>query len=646
MKKFCRKGYLARGGKRWLALLMSVCLIGTMIPITARAENGSTETGLCEHHTEHTTECGYVAPAEGQECGHVHDENCGYQEADECTHEHTEECGEDGENCTHVHDDECGYAEEHECEHVHDGECGYVEASEGSPCTFVCDICGKEAEPGENNLSEDETLTQTPEEAEGMLITAVEPAVLAAAGTEQQDTDEASVTINGETLYYATLEEAFSAAKGKTATITMLNDAECIDTTGDLATYVNQNSNITLNMNAKTLSGRKMGYNGIIGVGQGTLLVQGPGTVKSSNVGLSSSSVRAVLRVENITLDVSEGDNGVVNSAGTLILNNVQITGKADDTAIYHNDGNTIINNVSAIGSGYCDVRYGTKGTLKINGGTFDKISVRSDNRGGITSVSQLLGEGCIYRYADKTWETSELSNTLEISNVTVEKTPLTINPEAETSWYYNSAEHSLRMNAEPTTAGNEITYEWYDGDTKLECVSDAYTIPKTMSVGNYNYTCKATCDGYTLSHEFTFEIKQSGTVLDGIKAYNGDTETDQFFAGDTITIKAAPTATGEVPVSSMRKAARVNSPARGQMALFIGDTQVSEAVNAVDGTYTMEVSASDVLLQSGTEPNGTAIMLTAKFVGNDNMSDAEGRVYVNISAFARAEILDRKSVV
>ena len=129
---------------------------GTMIPITARAENGSTETGLCEHHTEHTAECGYVAPVRGHECEHVHDESCGYQEASECNHVHTEECGENGENCTHVHTSECGYAEGHACEHVHDEECGYAEASEGSPCTFVCDICGKEAEP---------------EQTEGKLIT-------------------------------------------------------------------------------------------------------------------------------------------------------------------------------------------------------------------------------------------------------------------------------------------------------------------------------------------------------------------------------------------------------------------------------------------------------------------------------------------
>lgn len=49
MEKQVRKGHPARSGKRRLASLMSLCLIGTMIPISARAENGSTDTGLCEH---------------------------------------------------------------------------------------------------------------------------------------------------------------------------------------------------------------------------------------------------------------------------------------------------------------------------------------------------------------------------------------------------------------------------------------------------------------------------------------------------------------------------------------------------------------------------------------------------------------------
>lgn len=139
--------------KRYLALLMSLCLMGTMIPATARAESAASG-GLCEHHTEHTAECGYVEAVEGHECEHTHDESCGYQEAGACTHAHTEECGEEGESCTHVHDDACGYAEAHACEHTHDESCGYVEAVEGSPCTFVCDTCGREAEQEEKQLSE------------------------------------------------------------------------------------------------------------------------------------------------------------------------------------------------------------------------------------------------------------------------------------------------------------------------------------------------------------------------------------------------------------------------------------------------------------------------------------------------------------
>ena len=328
--------------------------------------------------------------------------------------------------------------------------------------------------------------------------------------TEQQSTDEASVTINGTTLYYATLEEAFSAADGKTAIITMLNDAECTVESGSPISVMNK-SNITLNMNGKTLSGHGTGDCGIITLATGSLSVQGPGTMKSTYKCLSCQSKNAEMTVEDITFDVSEADYGVwVVSSNTVTLNNIQIIGKAKTSAVYQysKSANVIINNMNAIDGGYSDVCF--KGnTLKINGGTFDKISVNSYYVASITSVSQVLGEGCIYRYADKTWETSELSNTLEISNVTVEKIPLTINPEAEASWYYNFAEHSLQMNAEPTTAGNDITYEWYDGDTKLECDSDTYRIPKTMPVGSYTYTCKATCDGYTLSHDFTFTVEK-----------------------------------------------------------------------------------------------------------------------------------------
>lgn len=331
-----------------------------------------------------------------------------------------------------------------------------------------------------------------------------------AAGTEQQSTDEASVTINGETLYYATLEEAFSAANGNCATIDMLNDAECINYAGVPFCVDSGESDITLKMNGKTLSGLGKEDCGAITVKEGSLAIQGPGRILSQYKGLSCERNAREIAVENVTFDLQSCNYGIwVDSMYPVILDNVQVYERAHEGAVYINNNGTsvTINNMSALGYGYCDVVY-KGGTLKINGGTFDKIS---DYYRGETSVSNVLGEGCIYKNnEDKTWVTSDLSNTYEISDVTIEKIPLTINPEAEaTPWYYNSAEHSLQMNAQPTTTGNEITYEWYDGDKKLECTSDTYTVPKTTPIGSYTYTCKATCDGYTLSHDFTFTVEE-----------------------------------------------------------------------------------------------------------------------------------------
>ena len=54
MKEFCRKGHMKGSGKRWLAILMSVCLIGTMIPISARAETDGTQKSGYEQEEENT----------------------------------------------------------------------------------------------------------------------------------------------------------------------------------------------------------------------------------------------------------------------------------------------------------------------------------------------------------------------------------------------------------------------------------------------------------------------------------------------------------------------------------------------------------------------------------------------------------------
>jgi len=89
--------------RRVLSIITALALCLSMLPPLALAAEAD-GTGLCPHHTEHTAECGYIAPTEGQPC----------------THEHTEECYTEAVSCTHAHDETCGY----------------VPADPGHPCGY------------------------------------------------------------------------------------------------------------------------------------------------------------------------------------------------------------------------------------------------------------------------------------------------------------------------------------------------------------------------------------------------------------------------------------------------------------------------------------------------------------------------------
>ena len=78
--------------RRFLSMLLSLVLILGTIPITAIAEQTESErTGLCEHHPQHTDECGYT---EGTPCTYVC-EICNPRESGE-----TEDAGTEGEPAT------------------------------------------------------------------------------------------------------------------------------------------------------------------------------------------------------------------------------------------------------------------------------------------------------------------------------------------------------------------------------------------------------------------------------------------------------------------------------------------------------------------------------------------------------------------
>ena len=133
--------------RRVLSLALCAAMVLTLLPLPARAE------GICEHHPEHTADCGYQAAVAGQACSHVCGEAC-YTVATDCKHTHGESCYSDGmlpaegeektaDACTHECTEESGcVTKAHTCVHTdHDNTRGYVEAAAGSPCTYRCEIC-------------------------------------------------------------------------------------------------------------------------------------------------------------------------------------------------------------------------------------------------------------------------------------------------------------------------------------------------------------------------------------------------------------------------------------------------------------------------------------------------------------------------
>lgn len=145
--------------KRLLAIQLIVVMAFTApgIPIVYASPNDTApESDLCEHHPEHTADCGYKEVIEAHVCGHEHTEDC-YVSEDHCIHKHTEECySEEDEDlfetatpsdlepieCSHICSEDSGcVVRQLNCQHEHDDLCGYKEGEEEIPCSFVCEIC-------------------------------------------------------------------------------------------------------------------------------------------------------------------------------------------------------------------------------------------------------------------------------------------------------------------------------------------------------------------------------------------------------------------------------------------------------------------------------------------------------------------------
>ena len=645
--------------RRILSIITALALCLSLCPTWAFATEA--DPSLCKHHPAHTADCGYAAPTEGHDCGH----------------EHTEDCYTTDEAGGKVLD----------CQHSHNSECGYVQADPGTPCGYVCRICpiedliaalpeqvtednaddvraqldkilalyreldeGEQEEidlsrcyelqealdnanapmqaAGEINISQNRQNILTEEDGgcQGHTFTGTAQATMIYVESGAHDVTFANLNITaaakvgvapGATMNLTIRERNTISAGGNYAGIYVPKDATLVITNGSTGTLeVSSPADAGIG-GAWTAPDNTNGD-----VDCGTVVING-GTITAAGGG--SNSVSAGIG--------GSGGDDTPGNGGTVIINGgtVTATGGSESAGYYGGAG---------IG-GSSNGESGNGGTLTINGG---HVTLAPGTHNTQWGTAYGFGRGS----SDP--NTSAGTCELTLADASYLDSGTTLDPKGK-----------YTINGDPTADMIVVPELVYTGEA-LNLDGEIYIDDSKTGTGTYfgqTFTVKASKDGWVLQElgevveagEYTavfkkgdkeisktFTVAQSGTqfVEDGeVKTYKDGAECSNFTAGDTITVKAAPTATGAAPQGA---AARLRAdPAAGQMAVYVGEKQVSIPASAgEDGSYTMTVSAADVLLAAGGP--GTEIPLTAKFVENNNMADGTGTATVNITAAAKAE--------
>ena len=155
--------------------------------------------------------------------------------------------------------------------------------------------------------------------------------------------------------------------------------------------------------------------------------------------------------------------------------------------------------------------------------------------------------------------------------------------------------------------------------------VSDiTYTKDGTVITGTPTdagtYTAAVTVDGKTAKVQYT--IAQSGTEFSGGVTVSRPNKVYNY--GDTIYVTVTPMATGKAPVKKVRA---LSTPQAGQMAIYEGNRQLTEAQTVTSGSklnFTIDTAKANLGRGKHT--------LTAKFVGSQNMAEQTGTVDVTIT--------------
>ena len=362
--------------KRILSLLLCVVMLFSICPQSALAV-GNEQTGgvtigtsgLCEHHPAHDDECGYTEGTAGTPCSHEHTDDC-YTEVTDCVHEHTEDCypqnsvsgnnatssnADEPTECTHVCSEESGcITKQLNCQHEHDEDCGYTPATAGTPCGYVCELCGGEDNGEAGKQPEAEcictTLCTTEAIEEDCPVCGVENADLTLCEGEAKT----ATPSNAEAITVALAADP-------------VTDVSYLDETGTSQTCTSA-TEVTSSDTGWGTSGTTTWY-----VVQGTVIIGSRVTV--------SGDVHLIL-TDGCTLTVNGGiqvqddDDDITNGSANALTIYAQSTDKSTMGKLIatgaKRDNNAVIGGNGGNSSG------GSGGTITINGGTVTATSTDS----------------------------------------------------------------------------------------------------------------------------------------------------------------------------------------------------------------------------------------------------------------------------
>ena len=355
--------------KRPAAFLLAAAMIFTMPGVPASAvEAGvsAVHTGLCEHHPEHTEDCGYTEGTEGAACKHEHTEDC-YTLVKKCIHKHDESCypvleGSVSENtatsseveeaqpteCTHECSEESGCkTKKLSCRHErgeHDDSCGYIPATEGTPCGYICEQCNSQDSglvPGVSGNAPVECICETHCEQEAVnpdcpVCSAEDADLSACKGTEQATPLMAAAagteeTISGKVTWDNRNITTPVVVQGDT-TITLKGKNTITITETDYTAALDMYSaNLTIQGSGSltvTVPDRKYGiadsaFNENAG---GTLTIKG-GAKITTNGGTFGLSAKTIV-IENGTLNLKNSGYGIDTASLTMKGGTLYTTGK------------------------------------------------------------------------------------------------------------------------------------------------------------------------------------------------------------------------------------------------------------------------------------------------------------------------------